>query len=202
MSLNLNAALSSFIAASPRLIHHSKTLHWKKKKKNLFHWSRPKHYLCEPNILIVVVVARAGLFTVRQIREWATYVFIYFYFALRHRPLSLPQSPPHQCCAGAGSATPAGDKQVPTLRECYITHIQMDILNGALILNATNRDTQGERTEEVSSLAGHEQINLFLMEVQLSGKRLLHNYCMSHWCKRRKLKTLCWCFCAGQGGGD
>ncbi len=32
------------------------------------------------------------------------YLFIYFYFALRHRPLSLPQSPPHQCCAGAGSA--------------------------------------------------------------------------------------------------
>ncbi len=31
------------------------------------------------------------------------YLFIYFYFALRHRPLSLPQSPPHQCCAGAGS---------------------------------------------------------------------------------------------------
>ncbi len=42
--------------------------------------------MCEPSILIVVVVARAGLFTVRQIREWATYVFIYFYFALRHRP--------------------------------------------------------------------------------------------------------------------
>ncbi len=90
MSLNLNAVLSSFIAASPRLIHHSKTLHWKvkkKKKKNLFHWpvSRPKHYLCEPSILIVVVVARAGLFTVRQIREWATCVFIYlFIFTLRY----------------------------------------------------------------------------------------------------------------------
>ncbi len=33
MSLNLNAALSSFIAVSPRIIHHSKTQHWKKKKK-------------------------------------------------------------------------------------------------------------------------------------------------------------------------
>ncbi len=31
------------------------------------------------SILIVVVVARAGLFTVRQIREWATYVFIYLF---------------------------------------------------------------------------------------------------------------------------
>ncbi len=54
MYLNLNAALSSFIAASPRLIHHSKTRteKKKKKKKNLFHWpvSRPKHYLCEPSI--------------------------------------------------------------------------------------------------------------------------------------------------------
>ncbi len=76
---------------------------------------------------------------------------------------------PKGCCSGGekkkkdlSRSTPAGDKQVPTLRECYITHIQMDILNGALILNATNRDTQGERTEEVSSLAGHEQINLFL----------------------------------------
>ncbi len=41
--------------------------------------------MCEPSILIVVVVARAGLFTVRQIREWATYVFIYlFIFTLRY----------------------------------------------------------------------------------------------------------------------
>ncbi len=41
--------------------------------------------VCEPSILIVVVVARAGLFTVRQIREWATYVFIYlFIFTLRY----------------------------------------------------------------------------------------------------------------------
>ncbi len=110
MSLNLNAALSSFIAASPRLIHHSKTQqkkHSKKKKKK----KKPSTDLatktlsvCEPSILIVVVVARAGLFTVRQIREWATYVFIYFYFLLCHRPLSLPQPPPHQC-AGAGSAS-------------------------------------------------------------------------------------------------
>ncbi len=35
--------------------------------------------MCEPSILIVVVVARAGLFTVRQIREWATNVFIYLF---------------------------------------------------------------------------------------------------------------------------
>ncbi len=57
------------------------------KKKKYFHWpvSWTKHYLCETSILIVVVVARAGLFTVRQIREWATYVFIYlFIFTLRY----------------------------------------------------------------------------------------------------------------------
>ncbi len=87
MSLNLNAALSSFITASPRLIHHSKTLHWKKKKKTLPLTCLATKTLsvCEPNILIVVVVARAGLFTVRQIREWATYVFIYlFIFTLRY----------------------------------------------------------------------------------------------------------------------
>ncbi len=103
MSLNLNAALSSFIAASPRIIYHYKTQHWKKKPLPLTCLATKTLSVCEPSILIVVVVARAGLFTVRQIREWATYVFIYFYFALRHRPLSLPQSPPHQCCAGAGS---------------------------------------------------------------------------------------------------
>ncbi len=89
MSLNLNAALSSFIAASPRLIHHSKTLHWKKNnKKNplpLTCLATKTLSVCEPSILIVVVVARAGLFTVRQIREWVTYVFIYlFIFTLRY----------------------------------------------------------------------------------------------------------------------
>ncbi len=95
MSLNLNAALSSFIAASLRIIHHSKTLHWKKKnnnkKKTSSDLSRDQNTICVwTHILIVVVVARAGLFRVRQIREWATYVlylFIYFYFALHHRPL-------------------------------------------------------------------------------------------------------------------
>ncbi len=54
--------------------------------------------VCEPSILIVVVVARVGLFTVRQIREWATYVFIYLLiFTLRYviapfRYLSRPSS--------------------------------------------------------------------------------------------------------------
>ncbi len=117
MSLNLNAALSSFIAASLRIIHYSKTQHWKKnikknkKKLPLTCLATKTLSVCEPSILIVVVVARAGLFRVRQIREWATYVlylFIYFYFALRHRPLSLPQPPPHQCCAGAGSVRGRG----------------------------------------------------------------------------------------------
>ncbi len=107
MSLNLNAALSSFIAASPRIVHHSETQHWKKKNIPLTCLTTKTLSVCEPSILIVVVVARAGLFMVRQIREWATYVFIYlfiyFYFALRHRPLSLPQPPPHRCCVGAGS---------------------------------------------------------------------------------------------------
>ncbi len=89
MSLNLNAALSSFIAASPRLIHHSKTTALKKKKKKktlpLTCLATKTLSVCEPSILIVVVVARAGLFTVRQIREWATYVFIYlFIFTLRY----------------------------------------------------------------------------------------------------------------------
>ncbi len=77
--------LSSFIAASPRLIHHSKTLHWKKTKKQKKNTCLATKTLsvCEPSI--VVVVARAGLFTVRQIREWATYVFIYlFIFTLRY----------------------------------------------------------------------------------------------------------------------
>ncbi len=83
MSLNLNAALSSFIAASPRLIHHSKTLHWKPLPLTCL--AIKTLSVCEPSILIVVVVARAGLFTVRQIREWATYVFIYlFIFTLRY----------------------------------------------------------------------------------------------------------------------
>ncbi len=91
VSLNLNAALSSFIAASPRLIHHSKTLQKKKKKKKkkktlpLTCLATKTISVCEPSILIVVVVARAGLFTVRQILEWATYVFIYlFIFTLRY----------------------------------------------------------------------------------------------------------------------
>ncbi len=65
MSLNLNDALSSFIAASPRLIHHSKT-HTEKKKKPLPLTCLATKTLsvCEPSILLVVVVARAGLFTV------------------------------------------------------------------------------------------------------------------------------------------
>lgn len=41
-------------------------------------------------------------------------------------------------------------------------HIRMDILNGALILNTTNRNTHWEQTEEVSSLAGHKQASLFV----------------------------------------
>ncbi len=79
-----------FIAASPRLIHHYKTRHWKVKKKKkkplpLTCLATRTLSVCEPSILIVVVVARAGLFTVRQIREWATYVFIYlFIFTLRY----------------------------------------------------------------------------------------------------------------------
>ncbi len=108
MSLNLNAALSSFIADSPRIIHHSKTQHWKKKKNiKTFHWavSRPKHYLCvNPVFLIVVVVARAGLFRVRQIREWATYVlylFIYFYFAATSSPPFVTSAAPSSVLAMA-----------------------------------------------------------------------------------------------------
>ncbi len=63
--------------------------------------------VCEPSILIVVVVARAGLFTVRQICEWATYVFIYlFIFTLRYSsPPFVTSAAPHQCCAGACSET-------------------------------------------------------------------------------------------------
>ncbi len=108
MSLNLNAALSSFIAASPRLIHHSKTQHWKKKKK-LFHWpvSRPKHYLCVNPQYSNSCSSSAGRLVYGPTNTWmghkCFYLFIYFYFAQRHRPLSLPQPPPHQCCAGAGS---------------------------------------------------------------------------------------------------
>ncbi len=59
----------------------------KKKKKNLplTCLATKTLYVCEPSILIVVVVARAGLFTVWQMREWATYVFIYlFIFTLRY----------------------------------------------------------------------------------------------------------------------
>ncbi len=80
--LNLNAAISLFIAASPRLIHHSST----EKKNTSTDLSRDQTLsVCEPSILIVVVVARVGLFTVRQIREWATYVFIYLLiFTLRY----------------------------------------------------------------------------------------------------------------------
>ncbi len=89
MSLNLNAALSSFIAASLRIIHHSKTQHWKKKKKKkklpLTCLATKTLSVCEPSILIVLVVARAGLFRVRQIREWATYVlYLLFIFTLRY----------------------------------------------------------------------------------------------------------------------
>ncbi len=38
---------------------------------------------CERTV-IVVVVARAGLFTVRQIREWATCFYLFIYFTLRY----------------------------------------------------------------------------------------------------------------------
>ncbi len=70
-------------------------------------FSAHNHYLCVNSILIVVVVVRAGLFTVWEIREWATYVFIYlFIFTLRYviAPFRYLSRPPHQCCAGAGSA--------------------------------------------------------------------------------------------------
>ncbi len=91
-SLNLNSAISSFIAASLRIMRHSKTWHYIicLLTKTLYLW-------CEPSILIVVVVAQAGLFKVRQIREWATY--IYFFFTLRYvtapfHYLSHPPRPP------------------------------------------------------------------------------------------------------------
>ncbi len=107
MSLNLNAALSSFIAASPRLIHHSKTLHWKKKKiTSSTDLSRDQNTICVWT-QYSSCSSSAGRLVYGPTNTWmghiCFYLFIYFYFALRHRPLSLPQSPPHQCCAGAGS---------------------------------------------------------------------------------------------------
>ncbi len=108
MSLNLNAALSSFIAASPHLIHHSKTLHWKKKKKNSStDLSRDQNTICVWTQCSNSCSSSAGRLVYGPTNTWmghiCFYLFFYFYFALRHRPLSLPQSPPHQCCAGAGS---------------------------------------------------------------------------------------------------
>lgn len=76
---------------------------------------------------------------------------------------------PKGCCSRGkkkkdlSRSTPAGDKQAPTLLECYITRIRTDILNGALIINAT-------KTQEVSSLAGQADQFIF-MEVQRSGKK-------------------------------
>ncbi len=87
MSLNLNAALSSFIAASPRLIHHSKTLHWKKKKKtSSTDLSRDQNTICVWTQYSNSCSSSAGrLVYGPTIREWATYVFIYlFIFTLRY----------------------------------------------------------------------------------------------------------------------
>ncbi len=104
MSLNLNAALSSFITASPRLIHHSK----KKKKTSSTDLSRDQNTICVWTQYSNSCSSSAGRLVYGSTNTWmghiCFYLFIYFYFALRHRPLSLPQSPPHQCCAGAGSA--------------------------------------------------------------------------------------------------
>ncbi len=112
MSLNLNAALSSFIAASPRLIHHSKTTALKKKKKkknSSTDLSRDQNTICVWTQYSNSCSSSAGRLVYGPTNTWmghiCFYLFIYFYFALRHRPLSLPQSPPHQCCAGAGSGT-------------------------------------------------------------------------------------------------
>ncbi len=106
MSVNLNAALSSFIAASPRIIHHSKTLHWKKttKKNSSTDLSRDQNTICVWTQHSNSCSSSAGRLVYGPTNTWmghkCFYLFIYFYFALRHRPLSLPQSPPHQCCAG------------------------------------------------------------------------------------------------------
>ncbi len=100
MSLNLNAALSSFIAASPRIIHHSKTRHWKKKKKKTStDLSRNQNTICVNPVF-------TGRFVYGPTNTWMGHICFYLFNYLlcaTHRPLSLPQPPPHQCCAGAGS---------------------------------------------------------------------------------------------------
>ncbi len=115
MSLNLNAALSSFIAASLRIIHHSKTTALKKnnnnKKKLPLTCLATQNTICVwTHILIVVVVARAGLFRVRQYVNGPHMFYIYlFIFTLRYiiAPF-VTSAAPHQCCAGAALIWPRG----------------------------------------------------------------------------------------------
>ncbi len=98
-----------FKTASPRIIHHSKTLHWKKTKKtSSTDLSRDQNTICVWTQYSNSCSSSAGRLVYGPTNTWmghiCFYLFIYFYFALRHRPLSLPQPPPHQCCAGAGPA--------------------------------------------------------------------------------------------------
>ncbi len=103
--------LSSFIAASPRIIHHSKHRTEKRKKKTSTDLSRDQNTICVWTQYSNSCSSSAGRFVYGPTNTWMGHIcffFCFFYFALRHRPLSLPQPPPHQCCAGAGSVAHAG----------------------------------------------------------------------------------------------
>ncbi len=89
MSLNLNAALSSFIAASPRIIHHSKTRHWKKKKKTSTDLSRNQNTICVNPVF-------AGRFVYGPTNTWMGHICFYL-FTLRY------SSPPFVTSAAPSS---------------------------------------------------------------------------------------------------
>ncbi len=94
MSLNLNAALSSFIAASPRLIHHSKTLHWKKKKKEIktssTDLSRDQNTICVWMQYSNSCSSSAGRLVYGPTNTWMGHMFLFIYLFL----LCATSSPP------------------------------------------------------------------------------------------------------------
>ncbi len=85
MSLNLNAALSSFIAASPRIIHYSKTRHWNSfliKNKTSTDLSRNQNTICVWTQYSNSCSSSAGRFVYGLTNTWMGHICFYFFVLL------------------------------------------------------------------------------------------------------------------------
>ncbi len=97
MSLNLNAALSSFIAASPRIIHHSKTQHWRKKTKTTStDLSRDQTTICVWTQYANSCSSSAGRFVYGPTN---VFIYLFYYYFL----LCATSSPPFVTSAAPSS---------------------------------------------------------------------------------------------------